>query len=254
MATTRQPSRSAPVQQSEPAFPAEEYDSFQPEMLDRSEEEHPEYRPHKEASWVAFTRADILGQDWSITLREGTTPSEIERMFHMLAQCRSIGQRVLKEYGAEFSPMPVSEMPRSGASPSRPSSPASSPPAGQRGPLGGRGTPPEQPSQGGGVFQIAKLVITGTLDKPVVEMWDVNDRLRFPQMKVPSHIVLKSLRERYEGSSLRDSDWKKIESDLTYVGSSKAINWWVYWVPSAKDNGKYKDLDFIISDSLEDHL
>jgi hypothetical protein len=96
---------------------------------------------------------------------------------------------------------------------------------------------PEQPAgEPGDVqsFHCNRVVVTGTLKEPRVEMYSSNPSLKFPIIKCPIAIFERC----YYGADNME--------DLNVVGNVLEVDWQVYWKRSEKDP-KYKDLYKVVS-------
>ncbi len=93
-------------------------------------------------------------------------------------------------------------------------------------------SPPAQPSQTDNQsFHCNRVIITGTLKEPRIEMYGSDPGLKFPILKCPYTIF-----ERY----YKEDD----VTDFRTVGLEVEVNWTVTWVRSEK-NPKYKNLQGI---------
>jgi hypothetical protein len=94
---------------------------------------------------------------------------------------------------------------------------------------------PAEPNQGDvQSFNCNKVVVTGTLKEPRVEMYSSNPSLKFPIVKCPIAIFERC----YYGADNME--------DLNVVGNVLEVDWTVYWKRSEKDP-KYKDLYKVVS-------
>lgn len=158
---------------------------------------------HNEAKWVAFTQFRIGGVNWNITLREGMCREDLTDLGELL----SVAGQVLSDGEPQ-------DVPRE---------------------TGGRREYSTPNGDGNNWENINRLVISGTLDKPLVEMYSTNDRLKFSFMRTPSDIVKGFLEQNYPTMSAAQLEV------LDRCGKTISVDWLIEWQPSPK-NPKWKDL------------
>lgn len=161
-------------------------------------------QPHNEARWVAFSQFRIGGATWNVTLREGMLKEELSDLGELLR----VAGEVLSD-GEQPAVSRETERRR-----------------------GDYSTPGES---GNNWENITRLVISGTLEKPTVEMFSSNDKLKFPFMKTPSGIVKDFLEKNYPALSSGELEV------LDRCGKTINVDWLIEWQPSPK-NERWKDL------------
>jgi hypothetical protein len=195
---------------------------------------------HDEARWVAFTQYSTAGRTWNVTIREGIDPDEIDQMIAMIADATNRIASVADAVPDRDRPVQNSV----GSSKNWEGS------GNTGGGVFGRPGPSQGPSSASGnvsgpqVSDVSKVVITGTREQPLVEMYSPNDKLKFPVFKVPSNRVATLLQERYPQLTAEQT------SVMYDCGLQFPVQWSVHWVPSPK-NAKWKDLITIVQDDLE---
>ena len=174
---------------------------------------------HKEAHALIFGNLNGPdGQRWSITIREGVTPDEIDGMLEAwLYLCkRGMERGWLTDRTASKTTRPAAAV-----ASTHPTKHPAAPPKSE-----------STETAEGGTWTIGSLQIAGTLDKPVVQMFDTDPRLHYPRLTVPASLVAALLDNRY---NLKNAD------HLKAIGMTYKVAWTVTWVRSAK-NPKWKDL------------
>lgn len=95
--------------------------------------------------------------------------------------------------------------------------------------------PSAQITGDGGVLEVSRVVVEGTLDNPIVRMFSPNEKLKFPVMTCPYSVLLRVLQSSHPG--VPDNVFEKFGK----CGSVHTVDWSIYWIPSPK-NPRYKDL------------
>ena len=212
-------------------------------------------RGHCEATCLAFTEVyNQDGQRWNLTLREGVTSGQLDKLFTAMQYTNMIGEKHGFQVG-RINAVPQAKGEGQNAAP-RPPPPASPPkPVSGGGPVPvsrpnkpapnfAQATAPKAGRNGFEYNEITRLVIfpsNNAPDKPRVEFWG-KPQLKFAITSCPASIVAAKLQERYE---IADDEL----SFLYEVGAQWAVNWKIKLVDGEKLNSRgnpYKNLSEVI--------
>lgn len=191
---------------------------------------------HTEARWVAFTQYVAAGRSWNVTIREGMDAAEINRMLNTIADATDAIAQVADPAPAVRDAV---GSPQTGGG----SRTTGGGVFGAHGASGGPSGASPAPT-GIQVSDVSKVIISGTRDAPIVQMFSPNEKLKFPLFQTPAGLVESALRDRYP--RLADEDLQVFRD----CGFQMPVSWRVQWTPSPK-NPKWKDLVTIIQDDLE---
>lgn len=185
-----------------------------------------------EASFVYFIDPPLVhpsGLRFHITFRDGVTQDLITQAFDsidlVVEEARSRG------YAGSWK-QPKQDKPQDRA-----------PQEGQ--PSQHRWRTPKEDEESG-TADISKLKITGTEDKPVVEMYSPVPGLKYPFFKPPYVIVRDRLLERYPAELFSDEHWQLLGT----CGKVHEVAWEVDWTRSP-NNPKWLDVTGIRIKKLE---
>lgn len=192
-------------------------------------------------------------QEWGITIR---STARIEDLTHLLDLIQYFS-RAAEEAGlyTRLPQPPVTAQPKpaattepatastattgqpavaTGQGPTKPATAAAQPKPAQPPPLTGN-QPPQHPAKDPNPpLQVGRVVVTGTVDAPVVEMYSKNASLKWPVIKAPVTKVVPILAQQL------GADEDGLRGRLT-PGQTFSVDWLVHWMPSPK-NDKWKDL------------
>lgn len=189
-----------------------------------------------EAAWLFFSTVQVNGHEYNVTFREGATKETVDHVLDLVAYVGAVaeGKGVklppTREYQDEQRRAQRKVRKNNGNNQA-----ASGPPP----------SPNDQEEQAPdwdkprGEEPILKLTVSGTEDKPMVNFWSSNVKLKYPYLKAPSSMVTTELNRAYP-AAFDDEDL----SSLSICGKELGVNWQVGWVKSAK-NPKWKDLHHI---------
>lgn len=207
---------------------------------------------HDEAAWLFFTEYWMEGQKYNLTVRQGSTPDEVENMLNTLHHLHHAAKAVGMQVGY------ADAQPAQPASATPPPPPPEQTQTAQLAPV--RGGPPAEGHNGytpnyfaghalaDNQFGIAKLQIEGTKDKPVVSMFSHNPALQYRVIGAPASMVISILVSSYPN----DFDEAAL-SPLTDVGRELPVQWIVNWERSPK-NERWKDIKTIRIPKLGDPI
>lgn len=174
---------------------------------------------HTQPVFEATTRLVVGGHEWTVTIREGVDQDTIEQGFASMVQAVALAgpQQPVRVPGMTAEPVPASERPQ-----------------GERG-----NVERPQPANDGTVQveRVNRLVIGGTLERPIVEMWSSNQALKWAYVKTPANIVQTMLLNQYGAEAFPNDGL----AALTRCGSTIPVEWDIQWKPSSKDP-RWKDL------------
>lgn len=179
-------------------------------------------KQHDEATCIAFSEIHYEGMKWSITLRQGVTKADVTYLLDMIKNARE--QAIGKGFrvpGIKTEAKIVEEKPG---------------PKPESQPLAQGQNADDNP------LQVGRFIVGGTEDKPVVELYSVNERLKYPVLRVPFAVLSAVLTQKYGDIDL---------STLSICGKKGPIKGWlVGWKPSEK-NPKWRDLVDVTIPKLE---
>ena len=217
----------------------------QPELLEAQ---------HNEAHCLAFTTCwDAEGHQWNITLREGVTSGELEKLLTAMQYTGKLAARhgiSLDNPGltAKAARAPTSKRKAGATAPAAKPAPAVKPVPNRKPPLRDMGF---QAALEPGYERIYRIVINPNAtdpDKPRVELWG-KPNLKYPITTVPAQVLGAKLLARYENLEPAAFDY------LLEPGATYTVDWAIQMVDSERLNrsGKpYRDVGTIVDFSLEE--
>ena len=217
----------------------------QPELLEAQ---------HNEAHCLAFTTCwDAEGHQWNITLREGVTSGELEKLLTAMQYTGKLAARhgiSLDNPGltAKAARAPTSKRKAGATAPAAKPAPAVKPAPNRKPPLRDMGF---QAASEPGYERIYRIVINPNAtdpDKPRVELWG-KPNLKYPITTVPAQVLGAKLLARYENLEPAAFDY------LLEPGATYTVDWAIQMVDSERLNrsGKpYRDVGTIVDFSLEE--
>lgn len=164
-------------------------------------------KQHTEATCLAFSDIHLNGAKWSVTIRQGVTQKDIDGLLDKIAYLT--GAAAEKGFRFPGSPKTEEEPPR---------------------PVRGGETAGDDANDN--PVRIGSFKITGTKDKPVVELYSTNERLKFPVLRPPFSVLEGVVHRGYPDLDL---------TALSDCGREGGVDWVVDWEPSPK-NPKWRDL------------
>lgn len=201
---------------------------------------------HTESPWQATSRVQLGGRSWTITLRQGFNPTDIDVMLGAITVTNGKMDEVYEtpvpevtgdngrsnSYNNSGQAASVQPKPREIPSRARPASGA---------------VPAGAPEASGELLIIntRALRVGGDLDHPQVEFFDANPRLVHPVLYPKSFIVVDILERRY-GDEVSEMCGKLVTCGYKREG----VEWQLYYRVSPK-NPKWKDLVDIVIPTLE---
>lgn len=177
---------------------------------------------HTEAKCLAFSEIHLDGMKWCITLREGVSAKEVKGLL--------VAIKFTKEHAVKEGFRVPGVKAEAKAEPAKPAEPKQETPRLAQG-----------QNANDNPLQVGRFKVSGTTDKPVVELYSVNKRLKYPVIRPAFSVLHAVIAQKYPDLDI---------AALSECGKEGSITWLVGWRPSEK-NPKWRDLVFVTIPKLE---